>query len=121
MSRQLLANKVGCRGVYTATFAKQSVRPGKKGYIPTCMLEDLQDSHGQLVCTHMWFTVTEKLRAADMTPGDKIRFMGKVEEYEKNHFSRNPSGPCDVVDYRLTGLTHIINLSKIGAACNCSH
>lgn len=120
MSRQLLENRVGKRDMYTGIFVKKSARPDKKGFLQTLLLEDLRDSQGECICSHMWFTMTKGFLLAQMVHGDKIQFVGKVEEYERNHFSQNPSVPNGSIDYRLTGLTHIVNLSKIGQACSCS-
>ncbi len=91
MFRQALADKVGHRDVYTGIFVKQGMRHGRKGPVATVLLKNLKDSGGQPVCDHLYFTMKRDFWLANMIYGDKIRFVGKVEEYERGHFSLKSS------------------------------
>lgn len=84
--RERLHDKSGVRGCYTATFSRFGSKSAYKGPpLKTVLLIDLKDDVGREVCDHLWFNFTKEFEAANLQPGDQVRFNARSKPYWKGY------------------------------------
>lgn len=95
------------------SFTAEFIRYGKKGYDyaiqhTTVLLENVRNSSGQLVASHLWVNGAKPFFEASLCYGDLVRFDGEIIRYAKgntinfalDHIS-NVSNVTDTNDYAV--------------------
>jgi len=84
--RERLREKSGARGCYTGTFSRFGAKSAYKGPpLKTVLLVELKDEMGREVCDHLWFNFTKEFEAANLQPGDQVRFNARSKPYWKGY------------------------------------
>jgi hypothetical protein len=115
MTREVLGQREGKRGRFTATVKRFGSKPAYKGPpIVTLLLVDVRDEAGTQVTDHLWFTVRKQLKELDAQPGDQIEFTARVTPYVKGYRGRREDFdlPPVSMDYRLS---HPTQFKKVGS------
>lgn len=100
------------RHKFTAQFERFGSKRGYKGHdMTTVLLIDVRDSNENLVADHLWFNLTKGFAKLKLSPGDRICFMGRVEEYERGYYGyRDDVYVPYSLDYKISRPTKIEKL-----------
>lgn len=73
------------RHTFYGTFARYGIKSRYKGTIRTVLLVNVEDENHKKVTNHLWFNLTKGFKKLDMSPGDKVKFDGRVKQYVKGY------------------------------------
>ncbi len=115
--RAELAKRQGLRGSFSATFQRYGERSSHRGPPRrTLLFVEVRDSVGAVVTDHVWFTSAKCWDAYSFTPGDIVRFDGRVREYWKGYRGQRSEADDAPLINRDFKISHPTNVHPIGAA-----
>lgn len=118
--REKLAERDGERDAFSGAFARYGVKPGwRSATEPTVLLTDIRDGHGNEVCDHLWFNLTEGFAGLVAQPGDVIAFHARVAAYEKGY--RGGDDDLTEWDYKLSYPTRFSIRTRTAHENGASH
>lgn len=107
--RRKLAEEVGLRKRFKATFARFGKKVNFNGYSETTLLFtsiiDIQTS--QLVSDHQWFSYTKGFEKINFKEGVVIMFDARIKEYNKGYVNRQLNVNNRKTDFKLSHPTNI--------------
>jgi len=83
--REELAKRENLRGVFTATFCRPGQRTSFGHVVHTLLFLEVQDSAGNVVTDHIWFTAAKCWQKLNLQPSQKVQFCARVKEYWKGY------------------------------------
>lgn len=91
------------RHTFTGTFERFGMKRGYKGPVETILLLEIRDADGNEVTDHLWFNLTAGFAKLDLKQGDRVKFDGRVDLYQKGYRGYR-HGACQNLstDYKIT-------------------
>lgn len=87
--RKALGKMEGTRTKFTATIARLGRKNNFKGpSSETVLFTDVRNEAGELVTTHVWFTIGQQLASVVHHVGKKVSFEARVKPYTKGYKGR---------------------------------
>jgi hypothetical protein len=112
--RKKLAEEVGARKKFRGVFARYGKKVNYKGYSEeTVLVEQIVDAEtNQLMCDHIWFSLTKSFEKLNLTSGDVLQFDARIKEYQKGY--KNSAYKIDNTskDFKLSHPTNISLVKK---------
>lgn len=112
--RKKLAEEVGIRKKFKGVFARYGKKVNYKGYSEeTVLVEQIVDAEtNQLMCDHLWFSLTKGFEKLNLTNGDVLQFDARIKEYKKGY--KNSAHKIDNTskDFKLSHPTNISLVKK---------
>lgn len=111
--RKELEKLEGYRGTFIGTFERFGEKSSYRGLpLKTVLLTNIKDINGKIVSDHLWFNFTKGFEKVNLKPGDVVRFVARVKEYEKGYkgYRDDVYNPISY-DYKLS---HPSQIMKIG-------
>jgi hypothetical protein len=107
--RKNLADKIGLRKKFKATFTRFGKKINYNGYTDiTVLLTNIEDTEtNSLVTDHHWFAFTKGFEKAQLKEGAVIEFEARVKMYKKGYVNRSLSINKRQSDYKLSNPTNI--------------
>jgi hypothetical protein len=102
--REALKDIDGIRKRFSGTFVRFGKKRGWKGIeIKTLLFENIT-TEGNVVCDHIWFTITKEFERLDLQEGDRVSFEARVKHYWKGYKGRREDDdlPPITKDYKLS-------------------
>jgi hypothetical protein len=111
--RNALAVRAGERATFVGTFERMGSKRGWMGDQPTVLLKDIRTPAGELICDHLWFSLTKAFASLHLTPGDVVQFDARVREYEKGYKGRREDVYVAIErDYKLSHATKVRKVER---------
>jgi hypothetical protein len=104
------------RSTFSGTFVRFGQKNGWEGRVETTiLLKDITDSHGGVVCDHLWFNLTKQFNCLGLKENDKVEFCARVKEYTKGYKGWNEERQMERPiqrDYKLSHPTKVKLLNR---------
>lgn len=107
--REVLAQRAGLRGRFSATFERPGSRTSHGYDKPMFLFLDVRDENGTEVTDHIWFDKAKIWDALALKPGDRVQFEARVATYWKGYIEKR-------MDYKLAWPRHAVILNRPAAA-----
>jgi hypothetical protein len=113
--RKKLAEEVGIRKKFKGVFARYGKKVNYKGYSEeTVLVEQIVDAEtNQLMCDHLWFSLTKGFEKLKLTKGDVLQFGARIKEYKKGYKNSAYKINNTSKDFKLSHPTNISLTKKI--------
>jgi hypothetical protein len=113
--RKKLAEEVGARKKFRGVFARYGKKVNYKGYSEeTVLVEQIVDAEtNQLMCDHLWFSLTKGFEKLKLTKGDVLQFGARIKEYKKGYKNSAYKINNTSKDFKLSHPTNISLTKKI--------
>jgi len=113
--RKKLAEEVGARKKFRGVFARYGKKVNYKGYSEeTVLVEQIVDAEtNQLMCDHLWFSLTKGFEKLKLTKGDVLQFGARIKEYQKGYKNNAYKINNTTKDFKLSHPTNISQTKKI--------